>query len=193
MLSGIAIFIAEKNDGNAAGNFSLKNIAVPLIPIVLSSSSFSLFADLSPSCTDMVIGKNVISTATSTLLHMPYPSHSTKSGAIAVTGIVCVVTITGYNALSTHSKRSITTASPTPRTTEIRSPISVTSIVAGVCTVNNGSRSSHIFTAICVGDGNMYAAFMHIAMTCHNISRPIPVSTAGRCFFIYYLPSLPFP
>ena len=54
----------------------------------MSNSSISLFTDLNPSKTVIVIGKNVMRMVTTILLQMPYPNQTTNNGAIAVVGIV---------------------------------------------------------------------------------------------------------
>ena len=103
----------------------------------------------------MAIGKNVINIVTSTLLQMLYPNQSINKGAIAVVGMVCEATITGYSARSIFGFASMAMASPTPNTTEIKSPIAVTDMVAGRCTKNKGSLNSQSLTQICVGEGSI--------------------------------------
>lgn len=68
---GTAILMAEKKQGSTAGIFSLKKIWRLLAPKVNNNSSISVFTDLNPSNTVMVIGKKVINTVTSTLLQIP--------------------------------------------------------------------------------------------------------------------------
>ena len=138
MDSGTAILMAEKKQGSTAGIFNLKKIWRLSAPNVNSSSSISVFTDLNPSNTVIVIGKNVINTVTSTLLQMEYPNQSTNNGASAVVGIVCDAMISGYNAFSATSLTSIRIASPSPSTTEIKSPIATTDMVAGRCAVKSG-------------------------------------------------------
>ena len=53
-----------------------------------------------------------MSIVTRTLLHIPYPNHNTKSGAIAVVGIVCEAIIIGYKAFAAFSFASINIARP---------------------------------------------------------------------------------
>ena len=60
MDSGTAILMAEKKQGSTAGIFNLKKIWRLSAPNVNSSSSISVFTDLNPSNTVIVIGKNVI-------------------------------------------------------------------------------------------------------------------------------------
>ena len=93
--NGTAILIAEKKQGRTAGTFNFIKIWRLSAPKVKSSSSISVFTDLNPSNTVIVIGKNVISTVTSTLLQIVYPNQSTKSGARAVVGIVWDAMISG--------------------------------------------------------------------------------------------------
>ena len=67
---GIAIFMAEKKYGSAAGSFSLRNISFRPAPNVRSMSTISVLAERKPSKTVIAIGKNVMSTVTSTLLQI---------------------------------------------------------------------------------------------------------------------------
>ena len=60
-------------------------------PIVFISFSASLSADLNPSKSPIVIGKNEVKTISTILGKIPYPSQSTRSGAIATVGIVWVI------------------------------------------------------------------------------------------------------
>ena len=137
-----------------------------------------------------VIGKNVINTVTSTLLQIEYPNQSTNNGASAVVGIVCDAMISGYNAFSATSLTSIRIASPSPSTTEIKSPIATTDMVAGRCAVKSGPLSSHNRTRICVGDGRMYAALIPIAAICQNIISAARRISAGRLAFPAFFLSL---
>ena len=58
----------------------------------------------------MVIGKKVVSTTRVILGAIEKPIHKTNRGAIAIVGIVWVITSIGYTALYKKSKRSIKTA-----------------------------------------------------------------------------------
>ena len=190
MDSGTAILMAEKKQGSTAGIFNLKKIWRLSAPNVNSSSSISVFTDLNPSNTVIVIGKNVINTVTSTLLQMEYPNQSTNNGASAVVGIVCDAMISGYNAFSATSLTSIRIASPSPSTTEIKSPIATTDMVAGRCAVKSGPLNSHNRTRICMGDGRIYAALIPIAAICQNIISAARRISAGRLAFPAFFLSL---
>ena len=86
---------AEKKYGIAAGSFSLRKICHLPAPKVVIRSIMSVFTARKPSNTVITMGKNVISTVTSTLLQIVYPNQSTNSGASAVVGIVCEATMSG--------------------------------------------------------------------------------------------------
>ena len=62
--------MAEKKYGSAAGSLSLRKISLRPAPNVFSISTMSVLAERKPSNTVIAIGKNVMSTVTSTLLQM---------------------------------------------------------------------------------------------------------------------------
>ena len=74
---------------------------------------------------------------------------------MAVVGMVCDATTTGYRALRQKALASMTMARPRPRTREMARPTPVTAMVAGRWTVNSTTRSSQSRRRICSGVGRM--------------------------------------
>ena len=85
---------------------------------------------------------------------------------------------------------SMSTASATPSTTEMTSPIPTTPMVAGRWARKSGSRSSQSRCNICTGLGRIYCASIPMAPHCHSISTASTSKAAGKldlhCPFISY-------
>ena len=87
-----------------------------------SSAIASGSALLKPSKSPTAIGKNVVITTSMIFGAIPNPIHSTSSGAIAIVGMVCVVTSTGSTAFSRFRNRSMAQASPKASAVPISRP-----------------------------------------------------------------------
>src|SRR3989344_389367 len=83
------VFKAGKRKGRAFGNLSFVNICQRVADRDLNKSNDSLSIDLSPLVPLTIVGKNDTNAAAAILEPTSVPNHKTRSGAIAIIGVVC--------------------------------------------------------------------------------------------------------
>src|SRR6476659_4411591 len=96
------------------------------------SSAASAEVEANPWSSEIVIGKNVTRTTTSTFGSNPNPNQTTINGAIATIGIVCEPTNSGSTARRAHATRSRAIATTVAQAIEIENPTTVSMTVGTV-------------------------------------------------------------
>ena len=89
------------SDGSACGSEMRTKVARRLAFIERARSIMSGSTDLKPATVDTTMGKKPSMKAQITLGIIPKPNHTTNSGAMAIFGMLCEKTSSGYTKLST--------------------------------------------------------------------------------------------
>ena len=107
----------------------------------------------SPSENAAVTGKKITSTAITTFDAMPYPNHSTSSGASANTGTACASSSSGISQRSSVRDAIMPSAASPPTAVPISRPSTVSVSVTSVLQASR-PRCSQSARATAVGSGS---------------------------------------
>ena len=135
--------------------------------------------DFSPSNSPIVIGKKQ-TIATSIILEMiPYPNHSTNSGAMATAGTVCVRIRIGYIVLLINSNLSIKKDIINATKIDISNP-SIASLRVVVVFLIRLGKSSQKASATSLGDGSIKLGSTPTLETYCHIIMNSSIKKAGK-------------
>jgi len=134
------------------------------------------------------MGKKIITAAIKTLLAMPYPSHTTRRGATAKTGIAWDATRKGAIAFSIDGYANMTMERGTATAREISIPARISSAVTPAWGNRSGARKIAIFKML-TGAGKIKSGIFKLR---HNNSHTARITKATEDAikldrFIFYI------